>query len=173
MVFLPFPHHTRGCERVSRVSLGVQTSSVPPGATWSPTSFIVDDGQDPDGLNLGSVVVDEEKGLVILIYSLHFHTAKNSGTMMVQSQTDGLSWSRPRNISGQIGVQPFGPGPGFGLQVRKGCILVYISIHWNSCVLYQVLICVSLRGRNVTAQLKGGWWCVATAVWRQTEFSAY
>lgn len=90
----------------------------PAGATWSPTSFIVDDGQDPDGLNLGSVVVDEEKGLIILIYSVHFHTSKAVGTMVVESETDGLSWSRPRNISGQIGVQPFGPGPGFGIQVR-------------------------------------------------------
>uniref|UniRef100_H3BZ51 Sialidase-1 n=1 Tax=Tetraodon nigroviridis TaxID=99883 RepID=H3BZ51_TETNG len=89
------------------------------GATWSPTRFIVDDGQDPDGLNLGSLVVDEEKGLIILVYSLHFHTTKAAGTMMVVSDTDGLSWSRPRNISGQIGVQPFSPGPGFGIQKKK------------------------------------------------------
>lgn len=98
------------------------------GATWSPTSFIVDDGQDPDGLNLGSVVVDEEKALIILIYCIHFHTSGVAGTMMVASQTDGLSWSRPRNISSHIGVQPFAPGPGFGIQKRyspaKGRLVV-------------------------------------------------
>lgn len=32
---------------------------------------------------------------------------------------------------------------------------------------------MSLHGRNVTARLKGGWWCVAMAHWRETEFSAY
>uniref|UniRef100_H3CET0 Sialidase-1 n=1 Tax=Tetraodon nigroviridis TaxID=99883 RepID=H3CET0_TETNG len=101
-----------------RRSTGPSTS-VPAGATWSPTRFIVDDGQDPDGLNLGSLVVDEEKGLIILVYSLHFHTTKAAGTMMVVSDTDGLSWSRPRNISGQIGVQPFSPGPGFGIQKKN------------------------------------------------------
>ncbi|XP_016426860.1 sialidase-1-like [Sinocyclocheilus rhinocerous] len=54
------------------------------GATWSPTSFIVDDGALEDGLNLGSVVVDEETGAVILIYSLCFHRyhCKPSNTMM-------------------------------------------------------------------------------------------
>nr|ABQ62949.1 Neu1 [Takifugu rubripes] len=104
------------------------SSSGPAGLTWSPTSFIVDDGLAPDGVNLGSVVVDEEKALIILIYSLHFHISTSASTMMIESKTDGLSWSVPRNISGQIGVQPFAPGPGFGIQKRydpaKGRLVV-------------------------------------------------
>lgn len=95
------------------------SSPGPAGATWSPTSFIVDDGLDPGGLNLGSVVVDEEKALIILIYSLRFHISTSASTMMIESKTDGLSWSVPRNISGQIAVQPFAPGPGFGIQVSR------------------------------------------------------
>ncbi|XP_071383596.1 sialidase-1 [Centroberyx affinis] len=100
------------------------------GATWSPISFIENDGQRLDGMNLGAVVVDEETKSVILIYSMCFHNEQcsPSSTMMIESKDDGLSWTAPRNLSIQLGVMSFAPGPGFGIQKRylphKGRLVV-------------------------------------------------
>ncbi|XP_072530866.1 sialidase-1 isoform X2 [Salminus brasiliensis] len=90
------------------------------GLTWSPTSFIVDDGIHTDGSNLGSIVVDEETGALMLIYSLCFYRYHCSppSTMLVESLDDGVTWSAPRNLSVHLGVKSFIPGPGFGIQKR-------------------------------------------------------
>ncbi|CAL8299268.1 unnamed protein product [Lota lota] len=94
--------------------------SVDKGSTWSPMSFILDDGSLVDGLNLGVVVVDELAKSVILVYTWCFHQyhCSPSSVMMVESTDDGLSWSRPRNLSEQLGVKSFAPGPGLGIQKR-------------------------------------------------------
>ncbi|CAB1436529.1 unnamed protein product [Pleuronectes platessa] len=91
------------------------------GATWSTSSFIRDDGSVLDGLNLGSVVVDEKARTIILIYTVCFHLyhCSPASTMMVESKDDGLSWGSPKNLSLQIGVMNFAPGPGTGLQKRR------------------------------------------------------
>lgn len=144
-----------------------------PGATWSPTAFITDDVSPlQDGINLGSVVVDETVGSVILIYSVCFHLyhCKPSSTMMIESRDDGLSWSLPRNLSDQIGVQSFAPGPGFGIQVRGGHPTTPLTFAQYSAATSFLL---SLHCRSATNQPKGGWWCAVTARWKETVSSAY
>lgn len=87
------------------------------GTTWSNTTFIEDDGEDPDGLNLGTVFVDEETNRVFVAYSYCAHKCVYHTTYLIGSDDLGDTWSKPSNLSDQIGTSLFAPGPGFGIQV--------------------------------------------------------
>ncbi|XP_066862526.1 sialidase-1 isoform X2 [Kogia breviceps] len=130
------------------------------GSTWSPTAFIVDDGESPDGLNLGAVVSDTTTGVVFLFYSLCAHKAgcQVASTMLVWSKDDGVSWSSPRNLSLDIGTEMFAPGPGSGIQpfeLPDGSVVINARNQNNYHCHCRIILrsydaCDTLRPRDVT-----------------------
>ncbi|XP_041068070.1 sialidase-1 [Carcharodon carcharias] len=109
--------------------IAVRTSS-DKGETWSPTTFIDNDGSKIDGLNLGVLLVDEEKDLIFIMYTTcaHHYHCNVSSTLLIESEDDGRTWSQPRNLSKMTGTKMFAPGPGSGIQKKynpkKGRLIV-------------------------------------------------
>ena len=69
------------------------------GITWNNTTFIEDDGDDPDGLNLGTVFVDEVKNQVFVMYSYCAHRCVYHTTFLIRSDDFGFTWTKPLNLS--------------------------------------------------------------------------
>ncbi|XP_066293673.1 sialidase-1-like isoform X1 [Branchiostoma lanceolatum] len=90
------------------------------GSTWSEMAYVLNDGTFQDGMNLGTILVDEITNEIFVFYThcAHYVQCKVATTYMVSSRDEGKSWNDPRNISQEIGTQMFAPGPGYGLQKR-------------------------------------------------------
>uniref|UniRef100_UPI00398E990E sialidase-1 n=1 Tax=Pristiophorus japonicus TaxID=55135 RepID=UPI00398E990E len=99
--------------------IAVRTSN-DKGETWSPTTFLDNDGSKIDGLNLGVILVDEEKAIIFIMYTMcaHHYHCNVSSTLLIESVDDGRTWSQPRNLSKMIGTKVFVPGPGSGIQKK-------------------------------------------------------
>ena len=104
------------------------------GRTWSHMQVIAEDG--PHSLNTPCAVQVRETGRIILFYH-RYPAGTNEGkvepgvegdricrALMITSDDDGLTWSRPRDITKQVKrptvVTSFSTGPGIGIQLRRG-----------------------------------------------------
>ncbi|XP_054771685.2 sialidase-1-like [Lytechinus pictus] len=95
------------------------------GQSWGPSVFILNDYKVPDGLNLGTVLVDSITNNTMLIHTFCVHSVCNgtgqkpSGVFMVTSPDFGHSWSEPVNLgekNPKLMDLHFDPGPGYGIQ---------------------------------------------------------
>lgn len=62
-------------------------------------------------------LVDEVTNKVFVVYSFCAHECKYHTTYLIRSDDFGFTWTKPLNLSSQIGTKMFAPGPGFGIQV--------------------------------------------------------
>ncbi|GIG68904.1 golvesin C-terminal-like domain-containing protein [Phytomonospora endophytica] len=108
------------------------------GETWLPTQTIV---ESVDGQSWGNpaFIADRVTGEVFLFYMLSEQLPENttcsgdSGDLYVVSSTDaGATWSEPRSLAGLFDHFGYGwalhnPGPGHGLQLDSGRLLLNVS----------------------------------------------
>jgi sialidase-1 len=106
------------------------------GRTWSETAVVADHG--PDTIGNPCPVVDRASGRILLLLTGnpgHMKesqiAARESGgsrtVWMAASDDDGLTWSRPREITSQAKLPEwtwYATGPGNGIQLRTGRLLI-------------------------------------------------
>ena len=90
------------------------------GKTWSPLRVIADGGERTMGNPC--LVADRASGTIWMPFS-----QDNKRVLLMKSSDDGRSWSQPRDITADV-LPPqwhwVGPGPGHGIQLRKGRLVV-------------------------------------------------
>ncbi|XP_072029594.1 sialidase-1-like [Amphiura filiformis] len=94
------------------------------GSSFDTTEVIVDDGDaTPDGLNLGNIIIDKEKGSIIILYCFCVRDRCNprrpASVFMTRSFDWGYSWTPPVDLgvkSKDFEGWHWCPGPGYGIQ---------------------------------------------------------
>lgn len=106
------------------------------GRTWSPMTVVADHG--PDTIGNPCPVVERSTGRILLpltgnpgdMKESQIAAREGSGTRTVwitSSDDDGLSWARPREITGQTKLPEwtwYATGPGNGIQLRTGRLVI-------------------------------------------------
>ncbi|WP_199773758.1 sialidase family protein [Stieleria maiorica] len=102
------------------------TRSTNGGRTWSPPQRIADSGNDT--INNPVAIVDRDSGRIHFLYCINYHAC-----YYMFSDDDGVTFSKPREITSDI--EPIrseydwrvvATGPGHGIQLRSGRLLVPI-----------------------------------------------
>ncbi|KAM9234187.1 sialidase-1 isoform 3-T3 [Dugong dugon] len=132
--------------------------SIDQGSTWSPTEFIIDDGETPDGLNLGAVKQWEPwKGRLIVC---GHGTLERDGVFCLLSDDHGASWRYGSGVTGIPYGQPkqehdFSPDECQPYELPDGSVVINARNQNNyHCHCRMILrsydACDTLRPRDVT-----------------------
>ncbi|PHQ37004.1 sialidase family protein [Rhodopirellula bahusiensis] len=102
------------------------TRSTNGGRTWSPPQRVADSGKDT--VNNAVAIVDRESGRIHFLYCINYHTV-----YYMFSDDDAVTFSKPREITSDLETlrkhynwKVIATGPGHGLQLRNGRLLVPI-----------------------------------------------
>ncbi|XP_063722183.1 sialidase-1-like [Symsagittifera roscoffensis] len=89
------------------------------GITWSPISTIFE-SPDSGKIFMGNLIVDAEKGSILVIFTACSKDCPGNkwSNYVSKSLDDGRTWSKPVNISSQIGAFEYCGGPSLGVQKR-------------------------------------------------------
>lgn len=110
--------------------------SIDGGRTWSPLAVVADDG--PNTLGNPCPVVDRSTGVIWLPFTRSLGqdteaeivagtSSDRTQVWLTHSKDDGVTWAKPTNISTQATRAEwtwYGTGPGFGLQLPSGRLLI-------------------------------------------------
>ncbi len=133
--------HRRGGDLPGDIDVGMSRST-DGGQTWEPMQVIMDMGRDPefhhDGIGDPAVLVDQNTGTlwVAATWSHGNRSWRGSGPgmkpeetgqlMLVRSDDDGVTWSRPINITEQVKDPDWCfilQGPGKGITMGDGTLV--------------------------------------------------
>lgn len=109
------------------------------GKTWSAPQLVVDDGDDTAGNPCP--VVDRDSGDIVLPFCRN-----NKEVFVTRSSDEGKTWSKPTNITDQV-TQPrwtwYATGPGHGIQLRSGRLLIPCDHKLDNATKEQVELYIS------------------------------
>ena len=106
------------------------------GRTWEPVRIIASDGRDTMGNPCP--LVDQETGTIWMAFCRNYREDRSKAIMdrtargtrtcwMMHSHDDGETWSDPTNMTARVKKSDwtgYGTGPGVGIQLRDGRLLV-------------------------------------------------
>ncbi|MEO1995219.1 MAG: sialidase family protein, partial [Planctomycetaceae bacterium] len=121
----------------------VMRRSVDGGRTWSKRQLIVESANVTTGNPCA--VLDRDTGTISLVFCRGIPPAKaggiNKSAHVIKSTDDGLTWSKPADITSAAKGDQWKyvfTGPGSGIQLKTGRLLIPCSAEWGPQFSYMV-----------------------------------
>ncbi|MHA1592727.1 MAG: sialidase family protein [Candidatus Heimdallarchaeaceae archaeon] len=124
-IILAFSEARRNTVATARPTVIALKRSFDEGKTWGSTQFLGVEDEKRIVIN-PCVVVEKKKNNIFLFY---IKIEKNKEVLsnrikMLKSTDEGLSWSKERSINLKIKGYNFVPGPGVGIQLQGGNLII-------------------------------------------------